>query len=352
MSSKICLGLLLLLVAVVLGSADDQSQDLSLSENNVRVVREAGNPNKKKNKRKKSLKIKRKRSKKGKDKSKKTLAKRKGRKIKQKKQKNKDKKKKRKNRKNKKNKKKTRKRNRRRKGKRKHRQTSTVSAKCFTQAVTIMKVWKDVVKNFQRQNARMKSQNSTGSKKSDKKGLFAPTAFKLIDIGGGNKSNLSCGGTYGSDGAKQLANLTKTLFDCELSVNASCNTANFPQPNSTFIEGCEKSTTIFETQAKECLNKLTKSNVTDSCACWTASSLNTTLEAVRPCKASNFSKAIKAQLEKCKTAFSTCRKYEDDAVDALSACTKTKQQHTQKVFILFVKLHCTNLKSNSIEKET
>ena len=351
MSSKICLGLLLLLVAVVLGGADDQSQDLSLSENNVRVVREAGNPNKKKNKRKKSIKIKRKRSKKGKDKGKKTLAKRKGRKIKPKKLKNKAKKKKRKNRKNK-NKKKNRKRNRRRKGKRGQRQTSTVSAKCFTQAVTIMKVWKDVVKNFQRQNARMKSQNSTGSKKSDKKGLFAPTAFKLIDIGGGNKSNLSCGGVYGSDGAKQLANLTKTLLDCELSVNASCNTANFPQPNTTFIEGCEKSTTTFETQAKECLNKLTKSNVTDSCACWTASSLNTTLEAVRPCKASNFSKAIKAQLEKCKTAFSTCRKYEDDAVDALSACTKTKQQHTQKVFILFVKLHCTNLKSNSIEKET
>ena len=351
MSSKICLGLLLLLVAVVLGGADDQSQDLSLSENNVRVVREAGNPNKKKNKRKKSKKIKRKRSKKGKGKGKKTLAKRKGRKIKQKKQKNKDKKKKRKNRKNK-NKKKNRERNRRRKGKRGQRQTSTVSAKCFTQAVTIMKVWKDVVKNFQRQNARMKSQNSTGSKKSDKKGLFAPTAFKLIDIGGGNRSNLSCGGTYGSDGAKQLANLTKTLFDCELSVNASCNTANFPQPNSTFIEGCEKSTTTFETQAKECLNKLTKSNVTDSCACWTASSLNTTLEAVRPCKASNFSKAIKAQLEKCKTAFSTCRKYEDDAVDALSACTKTKQQHTQKVCNLFVQFHCANFKSNFIDKET
>ena len=104
----------------------------------------------------------------------------------------------------------------------------------------------------------MKAQNKTGNSKSGKKGLFAPTAFKLIDIGGGNRSNLSCGGTYGSDGAKQLGNLTKTLFDCEVNVNASCNVANFPQPNTTFIEACETGTTSFETQVKCTLFKLSK----------------------------------------------------------------------------------------------
>ena len=50
------------------------------------------------------------------------------------------------------------------------------------------------------------------------KGTFAPIAFKLVDIGGGNKSNMSCGGSYTGAGAKQLANLTKTLFDCEVEV--------------------------------------------------------------------------------------------------------------------------------------
>ena len=344
MTYKVYLGLFLILAMIVFGNANDQNQDLNLSENNVRVVREAGEQKKGKIKRKKSKNVKRKRSKKGKGKGK-------GKKHESRNKKMVHRKKNRKNR-NIIKKKKNRKGKKVRRGKKGQRSTSTVSAECFSQALTIMKVWKDIVGNFKKQNARVKSQNSTGSKKSDKKGLFAPTAFKLIDMGGGNRSNLSCGGVYDSAGAKQLANLTKTLLDCELSVHTSCHTDNFPQPNTTFIEGCEKSTTIFETQAKECLNKLTKSNVTDSCACWTASSLNTTLEAVRPCKASNFSKAIKAQFEKCKTAFSTCRKYEDDAVDALSACTKTKQQHTQKVFILFVKLHCTNLKSNSIEKET
>merc|ERR1712184_184166 len=118
------------------------------------------------------------------------------------------------------------------KNRKRNRSTSTVSAKCYSQTVFIMKIWKDVVSNFKKQNARMKAQNKTGNTKSGKKGLFAPTAFKLIDIGGGNRSNLSCGGTYGSDGAKQLGNLTKTLFDCEVNVNASCNVANFPQPNT------------------------------------------------------------------------------------------------------------------------
>ena len=126
--------------------------------------------------------------------------------------------------------------------------TRTVSAECYSQSLFIMKIWKDVVSNFQKQNARMKSQKSIGERKTGKKGLFAPTAFKLIDIGGGNRSNLSCGGTYGSVGAKQLGNLTKTLFDCELSVNTSCNPANFPKPNTTFIEACETSTTSFATQ--------------------------------------------------------------------------------------------------------
>jgi len=221
-------------------------------------------------------------------------------------------------------------RNKKRNRKGRRGQRSTVSIKCLSQAVSIMKVWKDVVSNFKKQNARMKSQKSTGGKKSDKKGLFAPTAFKLIDIGGGNRSNLSCGGVYGSDGAKQLGNLTKTLLDCELSVNASCNPANFPQPNTTFIEACEKSTATFEIQAQKCVNS-SMSDVSAYCDCWTASSLNTSVEAVKPCKANTFTKKIKVQLEKCKTAFSTCRKYEDSAVESLSACSKTTEQHSQKV---------------------
>merc|ERR1711902_58313 len=101
----------------------------------------------------------------------------------------------------------------------------------------------------------MTKQNFTGSSKSGKKGLFAPVALRLGDIGGGNKSNMSCGGVYGNKGAVQLQNLTKTLFDCEIEVNKSCNPANFPQPNFTFINKCNTLVQAFKFSVQICINK-------------------------------------------------------------------------------------------------
>ena len=99
--------------------------------------------------------------------------------------------------------------------------SSGLNETCFSQAIFFMKLWKDTVANFKKQKSRMTKQNSTGSSKSGKKGLFSPVALRLVDIGGGNKTNMSCGGTYGNKGALQLQNLTKTLFDCEIEVNKS-----------------------------------------------------------------------------------------------------------------------------------
>merc|ERR1712172_204086 len=98
----------------------------------------------------------------------------------------------------------------------------------------------------------MTKQNSTGSTKSGKKGLFSPVALRLVDIGGGNKSNMSCGGVYGNTGAAQLQNLTKTLFDCEIEVNKSCNPANFPQPNTTLITLCDSLVTSYQRDRELC----------------------------------------------------------------------------------------------------
>merc|ERR1712073_166220 len=118
--------------------------------------------------------------------------------------------------------------------------SSTVAGTCFESAIFYMKLWKDVVGNFEKQRKRMIKQNKTGGNKSGKKGLFAPIGHRLVDIGGGNKSNMSCGGQYGNKGALQLQNLTKTLFDCEIEANKSYNPANIPQPNMTFINRCKE----------------------------------------------------------------------------------------------------------------
>jgi len=215
--------------------------------------------------------------------------------------------------------------------------TSGLNETCFTQAIFFLKLWKDTVSNYNKQKSRMTKQNTTGSSKSGKKGLFAPVALRLVDIGGGNKTNMSCGGSYGNKGAKQLQNLTKTLFDCEIDVNKSCNTANFPQPNTTFIAMCDKLVTSFINETGTCIGKSmgsSKTNVSDACGCWLGPKLNTTAQSLKSCKTSSSAKAITKQLAKCKTAFGTCRQYEDDAITAILSCVTSTSAQTAKAAIL------------------
>ena len=107
--------------------------------------------------------------------------------------------------------------------------SGSVSDICLQQSLTVMKMWKDVISNFEKQKKRMEKQNVTGGNKSGKKGVFAPTARRLVDLGGGNKSELSCAGRTDNNGALQLKNLTDTLFDCEDDVHKACNPSTFPQ---------------------------------------------------------------------------------------------------------------------------
>jgi len=209
--------------------------------------------------------------------------------------------------------------------------SSGLNETCFSQAIFFMKLWKDTVANFKKQKSRMTKQNSTGSSKSGKKGLFAPVALRLVDIGGGNKTNMSCGGVYGNKGAAQLQNLTKTLFDCEVEVNKSCNPANFPQPNTTLINLCDSLVTSFINETGSCIGKSfgsSKTNVSDACGCWLGPKLNTTAHSLKSCKTSSSASAITTQLNKCKTTFGVCRKYEDDAVTAIMSCATTTAQQT------------------------
>jgi hypothetical protein len=142
----------------------------------------------------------------------------------------------------------------------------------------------------------MTKQNKTGGNKSGKKGLFAPVVQRLVEAGGGNKSNLSCNGNYKNAGAKQITNLTMILHGFELKINASCNTANFPKPNITKLDECKTLVTSFKTKADSCLKEKT---VTTACSSWTNSTLNKTVQALKSCKLSTESKAVTAQLRQC-----------------------------------------------------
>ena len=199
--------------------------------------------------------------------------------------------------------------------------------------MTAMKRWRDVVSNFDKQNSRISKQSGIASKKSDKKGLFAPIALKLVELGGGNKSALACSGSKDTDGAKQLTNLTQTLFDCEVEVNKSCHTDNFPAANQTQISECEAAVATFKTETKKCVDLSKEATATDACECWTNSNFSDVSEAVKSCKISEVSTIAKG-LKACTAAFSKCRKFEDDVVDAFSSCSKSVADITAKAAAL------------------
>merc|ERR1711992_116711 len=230
--------------------------------------------------------------------------------------------------------------NRRRKNRRKSKKsgrTATVPEACFDNSISIMKIWKDPVANYDKQRTRMKRQNETGGKKSGKKGAFGAITQRLVEAGGGNKSAPSCAGSTTNDGAMQLANLTATLDKCEDDIHAACDPSNFPQPNMTFIDMCDALVAEFKTEAGKCLNQSVggyKQAASTACDCWTATALNELAVKAKNCKARDEAGAIATALKTCTTAFGKCRKFEDDASTALAACSSDSSKLTMKAAAL------------------
>ena len=208
-----------------------------------------------------------------------------------------------------------------------------------------MRRWKDVVANFEKQKSRVEKQAQIASKKSLKKGAFGPIAKKLIDIGGGNKSGLTCAGSSNSTGALQLTNLTTTLLECEKEVNATCDPANFPKPNTTLIDECASSTKSFKEEAQKCLGLSKETTASEACTCWTSNYMTSLSEAVKNCKIAELGDISKG-LKNCTGAFSKCRKFEDAAVSSLSACSQNTEKLKEKAETLTKnKDALTNVKS-------
>jgi len=193
-----------------------------------------------------------------------------------------------------------RKRKRTRKGGARKGGARTITATCFEQSLTIMKMREGVIANFLKQKNRMERQNETAGKKSDKKSAFGAIAEMLVQAGGGNRSAPSCGGNTTNDGAKQLANLITTLDSCLDDIKAACDPANIPQPNMTLLKMCEDNVATFKNKSGDCLAKSVgtdKSDTATACTCWTSTDLAGLITKTKVCKFSDQAKAIAAALK-------------------------------------------------------
>ena len=203
---------------------------------------------------------------------------------------------------------------------------------CFEKSITIMRMWKDIISNFEKQSKRMEKQNGTGVSKAGKAGIFAPIALSLIETGGGDKSNLSCAGSIDNAGAKQLKNLTNVLTGCEADIKKMC--ASFSKPNMTKLAECKVLAEKFKTGAQKCLDisiGADSESKDSACQCWTNATLDKTVQDAKMCKFPNEAKTIAEELKNCTKTFGKCRKYEDAVVTAISACSTNSGALTQKV---------------------
>jgi len=206
---------------------------------------------------------------------------------------------------------------------------------CLDNAVTAMRMWKDVAGNFIRQSKRISKKMNVAGGKNSKGSVFGEVAATLMTIGGGNSSSevtsLTCAKKNTTDGAKQLQNLTSTLTMCQENINTACNTS-MPPVDMAFIDQCALTVDQFSAAAELCSDM-----GADSCDCWTGEELGKLMDEVKLCKISNSSKAVNEAYRVCIDEFSLCRKYEDASVKIILPCSQDPGQ---------LKLQAQNLVNN------
>merc|ERR1712123_109633 len=194
-----------------------------------------------------------------------------------------------------------------------------VNSTCLDTAVKLLKIVNSRVTNFLIQQKRMSKYNSTGGKKSGKKGLFGPIASKVIDVGGGNASDLSCSGNKTNVGATKLKSIISSLQTCEENIKTACDPTAYPLPNVT--KGAECKTNM--ESMKKSVTACGKKTGDEACTCWLDADLKATAKKVKTCDISSENKKVTAQHKQCTGNFSACKQIEDTAVTYIYACSQS-----------------------------
>merc|ERR1711976_520125 len=137
-------------------------------------------------------------------------------------------------------------------------------------------------------------------------------------------------------------------FNCEVEVNKSCS-MDFPAPNMTFVDLCAKDIETFETKTDECYKLSKADTAADACTCWTDTEYAELSKKVTSCKIAETADVAKG-LKACKDAFSKCRKYEDDAVASMAACSVSAAKLKEKAAALSANVDSANAAAQKVAK--
>jgi len=203
-----------------------------------------------------------------------------------------------------------------------------VNETCVQNAIDSLNFEKNQIQNFFKQKARLQAQNKTTSNKQGKKGEFEDAAKYLLTAIGGNISSPTCGGSRRS--AESASSTYNTLINCSSSIKAACTLPKgaFNATTKIKLDACAEIFNKSKTAADDCRkNTLYVSNGTAACSCWAKAAIGITLARSAGCSATDTSKQVKAQKNKCIKAFGDCKKAEDEAVGLIHTCLGASVQN-------------------------
>jgi len=199
-----------------------------------------------------------------------------------------------------------------------------INETCITNILAMYAVYANQMKNFEKQFKRIRAKNKTSNNKGGKKGAFNKALERLVEQGGGNKSNLTCQGSASNEGAKQLKNLTDFLTNCSTKIKDACNVT--VPGNITEMMQCETDVKAFGVEFDKCK----KMSGEEACSCFGNDTLIDMGNKTKKCNLANESKAMVEADKKCKQAYGECRKYQEDIIGAVSSCSKSTDKLKEK----------------------
>merc|ERR1719285_505521 len=176
---------------------------------------------------------------------------------------------------------------------------------------------------------RTVGKNKTSVSKGGKMDAFKKPLERLVEAGGGDGSNLSCQGQMSSPGALQMQNLSSILTNCSDQIKEACHESQKPTINMTEVDKCNAMIAEFETSvagSDGCLKKTGE----DLCDCFSNQTLLDQAAVLRKCSLANESKTMATALKTCKSSYGNCRKYKEDIIDIVSACSKPLDKQKEK----------------------
>merc|ERR1711983_441871 len=107
----------------------------------------------------------------------------------------------------------------------------------------------------------------------------------------------------------------------------------------------------FENKTSECYAPSKADTAADACTCWTDAEYTELGNKIKSCKITETGDVAKG-LKACKDAFSKCRKYEDDAVASMAACSVSADAPKAKAAALSANVDSTNAAAAKVAEVT